>query len=45
RSRKSSARPTGHTLAWWSVISLVTVTFCFIGVDLFLGGLHSYAKL
>lgn len=45
RSRKGSARPTGHTLAWWSVISLVTVTFCFIGVDLFLGGLHSYAKL
>jgi len=45
RSRKGSTRPSGRTLAWWSVISLLTVTFCFIGVDLFLGGLHSYAKL
>jgi len=46
RSRKGGPkRPRGHTLAWWSLISLLTVTFCFIGVDLFLGGLHSYAKL
>ncbi|MDD3759578.1 MAG: c-type cytochrome biogenesis protein CcsB [Acidithiobacillus sp.] len=45
RGRSPQHRPTGKTLAWWSVISLLTVTFCFIGVDLFLGGLHSYAKL
>ncbi len=35
----------GIKLAWWAALSLITVTFCFIGVDLFLGGLHSYAKL
>ena len=35
----------GRPMAWWAFISLVVVTFCFIGVDLFLGGLHSYGKL
>ncbi|MFA7657332.1 c-type cytochrome biogenesis protein CcsB [Acidithiobacillus thiooxidans] len=46
RSNKSFGQHNkGRKLAWWAAISLVTVTFCFIGVDLFLGGLHSYAKL
>ncbi|MHB1581521.1 MAG: c-type cytochrome biogenesis protein CcsB [Acidithiobacillus sp.] len=41
-----SSKPNrGRKLAWWAALSLITVTFCFIGVDLFLGGLHSYAKL
>ncbi|MEY2334424.1 c-type cytochrome biogenesis protein CcsB [Acidithiobacillus ferrianus] len=41
-----STRPDkGVKLAWWAALSLITVTFCFVGVDLFLGGLHSYAKL
>ena len=35
----------GVKLARWAALSLITVTFCFVGVDLFLGGLHSYAKL
>ncbi len=35
----------GRPMAWWAFISLIVVTFCFIGVDLFLGGLHSYGKL
>ncbi|MCE5387948.1 MAG: c-type cytochrome biogenesis protein CcsB [Acidithiobacillus sp.] len=35
----------GRPMAWWAVTSLIVVTFCFIGVDLFLGGLHSYGKL
>ena len=41
-----SSKPNrGRKLAWWAALSLITVTFCFVGVDLFLGGLHSYAKL
>ncbi|AIA56015.1 MULTISPECIES: c-type cytochrome biogenesis protein CcsB [Acidithiobacillus] len=35
----------GRPMAWWAFTSLIVVTFCFIGVDLFLGGLHSYGKL
>ena len=35
----------GRPMAWWALISLIVVTFCFIGVNLFLGGLHSYGKL
>jgi len=35
----------GSLLAWWSVIGLVITTFCFLGVNLFLSGLHSYGEL
>ncbi len=35
----------GPMLAWWSVIGLVITTFAFLGVNLFLSGLHSYGEL
>lgn len=35
----------GSLLAWWSVIGLLITTFCFLGVNLFLSGLHSYGEL
>jgi len=35
----------GPVLAWWSVIGLVITTFAFLGVNLFLSGLHSYGEL
>ncbi len=35
----------GSTMAWWAFASLFVVSFCFIGVNMFLSGLHSYGKL
>ena len=35
----------GKPMAWWSAMSLWVVSFCFLGVNLFLSGLHSYGKL
>ena len=35
----------GPILAWWSVIGLLVVTFAFLGVNMFLSGLHSYGSL
>ncbi len=35
----------GRTMAWWSFLSLWVVSFCFLGVNMFLSGLHSYGKL
>ena len=35
----------GPVLAWWSVIGLLVTTFAFIGVNMFLSGLHSYGTL
>jgi cytochrome c-type biogenesis protein CcsB len=35
----------GRSMAWWSFMSLWVVTFCFLGVNMFLSGLHSYGKL
>jgi len=35
----------GLPLAWWSVIGLLVTTFAFIGVNIFLSGLHSYGEL
>jgi len=35
----------GNSMAWWSFLSLWVVSFCFLGVNLFLSGLHSYGKL
>ncbi len=35
----------GKTAAWWALIGLVVTTFAFLGVNMFLSGLHSYGKL
>ena len=32
-------------LAWWAVIGLLLTSFAFLGVNLFLSGLHSYGEL
>jgi cytochrome c-type biogenesis protein CcsB len=35
----------GRMAAWWALIGLVVTTFAFLGVNMFLSGLHSYGKL
>lgn len=35
----------GHIAAWWALIGLLITTFAFLGVNMFLSGLHSYGKL
>lgn len=35
----------GPVLAWWSLIGLLVTTFAFLGVNMFLSGLHSYGTL
>lgn len=35
----------GRPSAWWALTGLVVTTFAFIGVNMFLSGLHSYGKL
>lgn len=35
----------GTFLAWWAVIGLFVTVFAFLGVNMFLSGLHSYGKL
>lgn len=35
----------GHPMAWWTVVGLVITWIGFIGVDVFLPGLHSFGKL
>jgi len=35
----------GNVAAWWALIGLVVTTFAFLGVNMFLSGLHSYGKL
>jgi cytochrome c-type biogenesis protein CcsB len=35
----------GRVAAWWALIGLVVTTFAFLGVNMFLSGLHSYGKL
>ncbi len=35
----------GSAMAWWSVGGLVITTFAFLGVNMFLSGLHSYGHL
>jgi cytochrome c-type biogenesis protein CcsB len=35
----------GAVLAWWAVIGLLVTTFAFLGVNMFLSGLHSYGAL
>ncbi len=35
----------GAMLAWWAVVGLVVTAFAFVGVNMFLSGLHSYGSL
>lgn len=35
----------GRITAWWAVVGLVVTTFAFLGVNMFLAGLHSYGEL
>jgi cytochrome c-type biogenesis protein CcsB len=35
----------GAMLAWWAVLGLLVTTFAFVGVNMFLSGLHSYGSL
>ncbi|MES2933535.1 MAG: c-type cytochrome biogenesis protein CcsB [Pseudomonadota bacterium] len=35
----------GQVAAWWALIGLLVTTFAFLGVNMFLSGLHSYGKL
>ncbi|MBI1423815.1 MAG: c-type cytochrome biogenesis protein CcsB [Gammaproteobacteria bacterium] len=35
----------GTPLAWWAVVGLFVTTFAFLGVNMFLSGLHSYGRL
>lgn len=35
----------GNLLAWWALIGLLVTSFAFLGVNMFLSGLHSYGTL
>ena len=35
----------GRVAAWWALTGLIVTTFAFLGVNMFLSGLHSYGKL
>ncbi|MBR7002699.1 MAG: cytochrome c biogenesis protein CcsA, partial [Neisseriaceae bacterium] len=35
----------GKVLAWWAILGLLITTFAFVGVNMFLTGLHSYGGL
>lgn len=35
----------GPMLAWWALVGLIITTFAFLGVNMFLSGLHSYGTL
>lgn len=35
----------GKVLAWWAIIGLFITAFAFVGVNMFLSGLHSYGSL
>jgi len=35
----------GAPMAWWAIIGLLVTLFAFIGVNMFLSGLHSYGEL
>ncbi len=35
----------GGVAAWWALTGLLVTTFAFLGVNMFLSGLHSYGKL
>ena len=35
----------GKPLAWWAIVGLFVTLFAFLGVNMFLSGLHSYGQL
>jgi len=35
----------GNVSAWWALVGLAVTTFAFLGVNMFLSGLHSYGTL
>jgi len=35
----------GAPMAWWSIVGLFVTMFAFLGVNMFLSGLHSYGEL
>jgi cytochrome c-type biogenesis protein CcsB len=35
----------GQAAAWWALVGLLVTTFAFLGVNMFLSGLHSYGQL
>ena len=35
----------GRVAAWWALVGLLVTTFAFLGVNMFLSGLHSYGQL
>lgn len=35
----------GTIAAWWAIVGLIITTFTFLGVNMFLSGLHSYGAL
>jgi len=35
----------GRALAWWTVSGFLVTIFCFVGVNMYLSGLHSYGRL
>ncbi len=35
----------GRSLAWWTVAGFLITVFCFVGVNMYLSGLHSYGRL
>jgi cytochrome c-type biogenesis protein CcsB len=35
----------GVPMAWWAIVGLLITTFAFLGVNIFLSGLHSYGEL
>ena len=35
----------GMASAWWALVGLLVTTFAFLGVNMFLSGLHSYGEL
>ena len=35
----------GEPMAWWALAGLLVTTFAFLGVNMFLSGLHSYGQL
>ena len=35
----------GTVAAWWALMGLAVTTFAFLGVNMFLSGLHSYGTL
>jgi len=34
----------GRVAAWWAIVGLLVTSFAFMGVNMFLSGLHSYGK-